>query len=150
MLAVRLSIPLHWRQALSAGWTRPPVFPGGPTIILHDQEPHDVNNLSAKRVYSSLIASEKTANTALHRWKNNPPIVSVSRKEEWERVCLRVFKTVKETKLQSFQFKVIHAITPCRKYLRQLRIADDELCANCGITDDLFHFFFRCDLVRAL
>lgn len=96
MLAVRLSIPLQWRQTLSAGWTPPPVFPGGPTIVLHDQELHDVNNISAKRMYNSLIASGKLTNTAFHRWRNNPTDISVSGEEEWERVCLRVYKTVKE------------------------------------------------------
>lgn len=57
---------------------------------------------------------------------------------------------MRETKLQSFQFKVIHAITPCRKYLHQLRLADDDLCPHCQTKDDLFHFFFKCQLVQAL
>lgn len=150
MLSIRLSIPLQWRQTLSAGWTPPPIFPGGPTILLQDQNPHDVNDLTAKRVYSALTAMGPSVNTAFHRWRNNPTDLSISGKEEWERVCRRVFKTVRETKLQSFQFKVIHAITPCRKYLKQLRLADDDLCAYCDTTDDLFHFFFKCKLVKSL
>lgn len=39
-------------------------------------------------------------------------------------------------------------ITPCRKYLKQLRIAEDDLCPHCGITDNIFHFFFECDLIQ--
>lgn len=91
-----------------------------------------------------------SVNTAYHRWTNNTPDCAVDGREEWSRVCLRVFRTVKETKLQSFQFQVLHAITPCRKYLRQLRLADDDLCTHCRITDYIFHFFFKRDLVKTL
>lgn len=62
----------------------------------------------------------------------------------------RAFKIVNETKLQSFQFKNIHNITPCRKYLRQTQLADDDLCSHCGTTNDIFHFFFNCNLVKTL
>lgn len=150
MLAIRLSIPLQWRQSLSDNWTPPPIFPGGPLISINAQDPQDITGISAKRAYTSVIAGKRGVNAAFHRWRQNPPNLAISDREEWSRTCLRIFKTVKETKLQSFQFKVIHAITPFRKYLRQLRLADDDLCAHCGTTDDLFHFFFECKLVQNL
>lgn len=148
MLAIRLSIPLHWRQSLSPDWISPPIFPGGPTLAFGDQDPQEIAGLTAKRAYSGIVSSKKAANTAFHRWKQNPPNIAIGDREEWARVCLRMYRTVKETKLQSFQFKVIQAITPCRKYLRQLRLADDDLCTHCGVSEDLFHFFFECQLVR--
>lgn len=63
-------------------------------------------------------------------------------------MCKRAYITTRETKLQSLQFKILHSITPCRKYLRQIRKVDDEHCPQCGEVDDLTHFFFSCPKVK--
>lgn len=147
-LALRLSIPLHWRELISENWTAPPIFPGGPLLLFPDQATVDINNLTAKQAYNALRSARKTENISLHRLLRAEGPLSVADEEEWFRVCKRVYATTRETKLQSFQFKVIHAITPCRKFLRQIRIADDDLCPKCAITDHIPHFFFQCSLVQ--
>lgn len=148
MLAIRLSVPLAWRQALSRDWVQPPIFPGGPLLLFSDQDPQDIRNLGPKKTYSLLLAARNIICTAFHRWTSRDHPAGVESREEWARVCKRVYITTKETKLQSLQFKILHAITPCRKYLRQIRIVQDEHCLQCGEVDDIDHFFFLCPVVQ--
>lgn len=143
-LAIRHSIPIHWRQALSRDWVPPPLFPGGPLLLFPEQPPQDLMKLSSKKTYSLILSTKTSENPAFHRWKDK-----VRDQDEWTRVCRRPYITTQETKLQSLQFKILHAITPCKKYLRQIRILDDEHCPHCGEIDDLNHFFFLCPLVQS-
>lgn len=148
MLAIRLSIPLSWRQALSDNWTPPPIFPGGPLLLFAEENPQDISNLPPKKTYTLLLSAKKSDSVAFHRWSGNSHPIWVRDREEWTRVCKRPYTTTRETKLQSLQFKILHAITPCKKYLRQIRIVEDEHCPQCGEVDDIKHFFFSCALVR--
>lgn len=143
------SIPLHWREAISRDWQPPPIFPTGPLLRFPGQSPVDISNLSAKQAYKALLSTKKTESAAYPRWSRVGDPSFVTDREEWSRVCGRVYAPTRETKLQSFQFKILHAITPCRKFLRQIRITDDDLCPHCGVTDDIPHFFFQCRLVHS-
>lgn len=151
MLALRLSIPLQWRESLTANWIQPNFFPGGPSVqFAENQPPENVNNIFAKQAYSSILAANNWENTAFHRWRNHDPATAIGGWDEWERTCRRIYLTTKETKFHSFQFKILHAITPCKKFLKRIRVAVSELCDHCGVLDDLFHFFFHCSLVQRL
>lgn len=148
MLSVRLSIPLAWRQALSRDWVLPPIFPGGPLLHFPEQNTEEIRNISPKKAYSLLLSAKNIVSVAFHRWTRNGHPPSIKDKEEWNRVCRRAYITTKETKLQSLQFKIIHAVTPCRKYLRQIRVVEDESCTWCGEVDDINHFFFLCPRIK--
>lgn len=151
MLALRLSIPIQWRETLSRDWELPHIFPGGPTVIFSQgQTPEEVNNIFAKRAYSSILAAKKWENTAFHRWRLHDPATAIGGWDEWERTCRRIYQTTKETKFHSFQFKILHAITPCKKFLKRIRMVDSDLCDHCGVPDDLLHFFFHCAFVQKL
>lgn len=121
MLSIRLCIPLAWRQTLTKDWVLPPIFPRGPLLHFPDHDTEDIRNISPKKTYSLLLLAKNIISVAFHRWTREGHPTPIKDKEEWKRVCRRSFVTTKETKLQSLQFKIFHAITPCRKYLRQIR-----------------------------
>lgn len=123
-LKIRLSIPLHWRSTITANW-QPPVDLSSSTgiqVFLPGEESRDVALLSSKAVYSALIVGNGKSSTALNRWldtvEGQPGLSSV---EEWRDICTNSYKTVRETKIQSLQYKIIHWILPCNVYLKQLR-----------------------------
>lgn len=68
MLAIRLSIPLAWRQALSKDWVLPPIFPGGPLLQFPNQGTEDIRNLSPKKTYNLLLSAKNIVSVAFHRW----------------------------------------------------------------------------------
>lgn len=58
------------------------------------------------------------------------------------------FRSVRETKIQAFQFKVLHRWIPCNKYLKNIRVKEEDLCSYCGNVDTLSHFLFHCSYVQ--
>ena len=57
------------------------------------------------------------------------------------------FYTVRETKIQSFQYKIIHRIINCNKKLYEMKIKPSPLCDHCGSVDNIPHFFVLCPIV---
>ena len=62
----------------------------------------------------------------------------------------RTFKVVRETKLQSFQFKLIHRIITCNKKVYDIKIKASPQRSYCDEIDDTNHSFFHCPNVRYL
>lgn len=60
------------------------------------------------------------------------------------------FRSVRETKLQSFQVKLSYRILPCNKFLWNIRIKSDNVCSFCARTDTLEHFLLECSLTQKL
>lgn len=146
-LSLRLSVPLRWRQALTNDW-RPD--PGGTGILLclDGCDPEDISILSPKRMYSKLLTLNRQPNTALKRWMEGDDGLRIADQSEWSAICSNVFQSTRETKLQSFQYKVLNRIIPCKVFLKRIRIADSDTCPFCRGRDSVAHFLFSCDIVR--
>lgn len=68
--------------------------------------------------------------------------------DEWTEIYLRPFKTTRETRLQSFQFRLTHRLITCNRLLHRYKIKQEDTCAHCDGTDTLEHFFFQCPISR--
>ncbi len=51
------------------------------------------------------------------------------------------FYTVRDTKLQSFQFRLLHRIISHNKWLNTIKIKKSDQCSHCDSIDDIPHFF---------
>lgn len=80
-------------------------------------------------------------NTAYARWLNDDPRLSLTGPEDWSEACLTAFRALRDTRVQSFQYKLLNRITPCGAYLKQIRIRETDECPICGGTDTLIHLF---------
>ena len=65
----------------------------------------------------------------------------------WANIFKLPFNTIEETKIQSFQFKIIHRIINCNKKVFDMKLIDDPSCNYCNDVDDLKHFFIWCPQV---
>lgn len=143
VLQIRSCLPFSWRHLLvgSAG----PVIPMKPQILLTDSSKLDISNIKSRRIYSSIIVRKKQEVSSHRKWDLEfPPPQNMLDTDLWESKHRSPFRFTRETKLQSFQFKLLHRILPCRKYLRTIRITEDDKCPSCGEVDTLSHFFFHC------
>ena len=68
----------------------------------------------------------------------------------WAKIFQRSYQTVRETKLQSLQFKIIHRIINCNKNIFDVKIKETAKCSYCDAIDDIPHFFMRCENVLNL
>ena len=66
--------------------------------------------------------------------------------EHW----LSAFSCSCETRLQTFQWKILHGIFPTGVLLKKMNIRQSDQCQYCGNTDTVGHFFFECHSVKEL
>ena len=86
--------------------------------------------------------------TCVLKWKTLHVDFDMS-EEEWADVFMRPYICLRETKLQSFQYKIINRIINCNKKLFDMKIKNSPACSYCDQTDDIGHFFFMCKDVYA-
>lgn len=67
---------------------------------------------------------------------------------QWDWVYSVPFRITRETKLQSFQFRILHRLITCKKYLHTIRMHEDSLCPFCRELDSISHFFLTCPKVQ--
>ncbi len=48
------------------------------------------------------------------------------------------FKTARETKIQTIQYRIIHRIIPCNEWLHNIKIRDINKCNVCPGIDTIF------------
>lgn len=148
-LSIRASIPMKWKRSLTNNWQSNP-RETGLEIKLNSDQPEDLNILGSKRMYSKILSGHKQDSAALRRWKEGDDGLQVANDLEWSEICTRTFRTNRETKHQSLQYKVLHRIIPCRTFLKRLRICETDECQFCQTPkrDSIAHFFFQCEVVR--
>ena len=54
----------------------------------------------------------------------------------------------RETKLQSFHFRVVHRIVPCNKWLCDITILHTNKCNFCENIDTIQHFLYECNCLK--
>lgn len=105
-------------------------------------------NSSPKRWYREMVKETRPAFTRAESWRRDLNNVNLLQEDLSNDIFLLPFKTSRETKLQSFGFKLLNRLTPCGKYLHKIRARDDPCCLVCNEEDSITHFFFSCPSVR--
>lgn len=150
-LQIRLSIPLHWRSAISPNCLPTPELPSatGISVSLPGEQPRDLASVGSKAVYSAITLDKDHQSAAFARWsEDTADSLKVNNQAEWSVICLSPFKTTRETKIQTLQYKILNRILPCNSYLKQLRLRQDESCNYCDQRDSIAHFLFLCPVVQ--
>lgn len=148
MLRIRLGTPLHWRRMITANWA--PRQPQAPVfeVQLAPGERRDILSLSAKGTYMMIMQGKDHEPTALKTWQREVEEIRITDKDVWRRACVGVYRATRETKLQSFHYKMLHRIIPCNVYLAQVRIKTSMWCPFCDESDTLTHFLCTCAKIR--
>lgn len=153
MLSLRLNIPHLWKQSLSSDFTIQTDISvhSGVFISLPGEQPKDVLNVSPKQLYRAIVDLKNHRSTASIRWLEHPDeTMRISGDDERRELCSNVYRSTRETKLQSLHFRIANRIVPCKKFLKQIRIVESDLCEFCSQQDTLIHFFYHCPLVKVL
>lgn len=54
------------------------------------------------------------------------------------------YKITRETKLQSFQYRVLFRLITCKRYLHTIHMSEDDKCVYCGAQESITHFLVAC------
>lgn len=63
---------------------------------------------------------------------------------DWNLIYQLAFKCTKETKLQAFQFSILHRYVPHKKRLKLIGVCESDTCDFCDCLDTIVHRFFYC------
>ena len=70
---------------------------------------------------------------------------------DWSKTFNLTFKLTLDTKIQNFQFKLLHRILTTNSYLHKMKITGDNTCTFCKqVPETLTHLFFHCYKVETI
>ncbi len=93
--------------------------------------------------YKMLIKLIFRPPTAISRWCVLYPELETL---DWADLFTLPYSTVRSTKHQAFQYKILNRIFACGSNLAIWRITEDNLCKECSVPDTLEHYFFDCHI----
>lgn len=145
VLQIRSAIPSAWKRLLRS--TRDTTTENKPRIKTQNQDLIDVSNVTAKKIYTALVAFKLPHVNSQDKWNEVFPLGETNQEDYWKEVYTSPYHACRDTKLQAFHFKVTHRTIPCNRYLSNIHIRRDDTCSYCDSSDTLQHFFFYCETV---
>ena len=132
------AIPRQWKELVRRRNSLPiEINESAEPCIINNNKSVPVTALSAKFLYNALqVSITPTANS---RWEYQGLVP-----EDWTVIYNIPYMCTTSTKLQSFQYQVLHRYIPTRKFLHLRGIVDSARCIECDGIDSLVHYFFSC------
>lgn len=146
VLQIRAILPCKWKRLITTSTINDAPLP---TMELADKSQVNTHDASSKRLYSYFIEYKVTKVSSQLKWETVFHTPQQERDEFWNKGYSLPFKTVRETKIQAFQYKVLHRLLPCNKYLKIIKVKEEDTCISCPEVDTLEHFLFLCPRVQA-
>ena len=142
MLKIRQSLPFEWKQVINNSSDKI-INKVDRTLKIHlNNKLVTIEKLKCKDYYWLLINQNKHEPTSKHTWENI--YKDFQDVQIWPRIYKLTFSVIRETKLQSFQYKIINRIIACNKWLYDIKIKPSKVCKFCSSEDSIEHFFFYC------
>jgi hypothetical protein len=106
-----------------------------------DGTPNSVTLLCSKRVSLMLIERIKSPPTSIEKWIEK---FSFLNDNDFKQYFTLAHKAVQDTKLQSFQYKILNRILPCNESLHKMKLKLSSKCDTCKETETLEHLLYLC------
>ena len=147
-IQIHKSIPSKWIEKINSINNALP--PGNTTIkIKINNNQKYLNMISSKEFYWHIINTITHTPTCIPKWSETYTSLSNTSNQEWKNIFKKAFTICRETKLQSFQFSIIHRTIACNHWLFNIKITDSDICLFCNSqSDTIQHFFLLCDNVN--
>jgi hypothetical protein len=138
------AIPKEWREKLKT------ITVARNDISIED-DPHlnfsthslSIKYISNREVYWKLIKQIQIPHVTKIKWESELNIDP----EKWENIFYNSFK-IRDTKIRSFQYKILLNLVPCNLYLYRIGKTNSDKCNSCNILDDQIHYFYECEEVQ--
>ena len=145
VLQIRQAIPLHWREKIKTEQFAP--FALKPVIFVKQNNCEvALNKVKSFALYKNLLEIHCKNNRpkCIEKWNE---IYNIN-EAEWKKFFKNTFLICRSTKLQTFQYRIVHRIITCNHWLFNAKIKDNPECETCKVDDNLQHFFVECTRVK--
>ena len=143
-LQLRQSVPFLWRQTLFQDCIYLERI-DEPFIVITNNKIKPISKSKSKEFYWIFVSKKKIEPKCKKKWDDIFGTI-----QQWDEIFTRPFHITAETKIQSFQFKILHNVINCNKKLCDMKIKPVPTCSYCPEVDDIQHFFFSCGNVFQL
>lgn len=144
VLSIRQKPPFLWKET---SVLEAPLPPEGETEIylnMVDNSSLCIEKVKANLMYWNIIDKQDCTLTAVQKLEMEFPSLFTSRRREsglWKEIFSLPYRTQKEVKLESLQYKILARIIPCNLYLQRIGVKESNLCDHCQVKDDWVPFF---------
>ncbi len=98
-------------------------------------------SLNTRAIYNVLTYKMKRAPSCIEKWSENYSGFHTAQTNLWSNIFRLPFSITRETQLQTFQYKLIHLLITCQKYLFDMKLVDNAVCLYCHENDHITYFF---------
>lgn len=116
--------------------------------LIHETQPRFLSHTELTQKYGitvSFLELLQIRSAIPCPWKRK--LISQAQQEVVIKPTIYNVVAVRDTKLQAFQFRVVHRFLPCSKFLKNIRIKEEDTCSFCTGSDTIEHFLFTCPFV---
>jgi hypothetical protein len=102
-----------------------------------------IKKVTNKEIYWILVKNIQEDPIILTKMQQNMSLT--------KRQCKDIFKIprlIKNTKIITFQYKVLYNLVPCNLYLNRITKSDTNKCNVCQQLDDIMHYLYECEDLR--
>ncbi len=104
----------------------------------------ELEKVKCKDIYWHLINNITDTPKAIIAWKNVYTNLKNNEDEIWKTLFTVPLTSARDTRLQSFQYKILHRTLPCNEKLKNIKIKSESTCSNCNEIDTITHFLIDC------
>jgi hypothetical protein len=140
--ALKNAIPSNWRKTIKTAKVDNQMVSFEDIIINVNKEGKNLNKITNKELYGILINNIQIKPIFIEKLQQELKI----KEEEWENIFV-IPKTIRQTKIQAFQYKLLFSLLPCNLYLNRITKSDTNKCRVCQKLDDTAHYLFECPQV---
>ncbi len=101
-------------------------------------------SLNTRAIYNVLLDKKKRSPSCIEKWSENYPGSHTAQQKLWSNIFIQPFSITRETKLQTFRYKLIHLLITCQKKVFDMKLVDNAICLYCQETDHITHFVLFC------
>jgi hypothetical protein len=142
--ALKDAIPLDWRKKLKTMQVSAEAISFEEHLNLKiNNIPKSIKTITNKDLYWTLIKKKqekaiiidsigKTLNIDENTWK----------------IIFKIPHILKDTKIRTFQYKLLFNLIPCNLYLFRIKKSDTDKCNTCQSLDDIAHYFYKCQTLQ--
>jgi len=140
-LQLRHALPHLWKLELCTAFdsTRYEIRSRVPSLTLGNVNV-PMSTLETNQIYWHLVHMKIKEPTCLSKWNE----IYDHDPADWEEFFYLPYSVTRETKLQTFQYKILHRIFPCRYWLHICKVVNNDKCLICTETDSISHYFIDC------
>ena len=114
--------------------------------IYTEHEKVDVLDIRCRNYYLLFIKPLCKPPIAQEKWQEQFNI----KPEDWLEIYVTPFKVIRDTDVQSLQYKIINRFFPCKYIVSKWYKNVEPICDYCEEVDTIQHYFYYCQEINKL